>query len=229
MTSFLDRVYALAQKRAERGDIWEAIVAVSYGDTLTLNNALAEIEDIKVNGKLVSLTPIPKDKTAKSLIEAMRDVMTKAVPEEHRDKIGSSFSSIDFLGEAEAPSTTKPIMDSLRKRTDGMKPHAYKARRVSDSRVHARAAVKMSLAGVDDVDINAAIRASDEAVFESTSIDYALAHADWQLEGHSVRMELAEERAKAIDPSGGKDALRKALQEQFEGLTPSSEIPWLIE
>jgi hypothetical protein len=82
---------------------------------------------------------------------------------------------------------------------------------------------------VDDVDIHAAVRASDLAVFEATSIEYSLSHADWQLDGHGIRMELAEELVNDIDPGKDKDILRKALREQFQGVDFKSDLDWIIE
>jgi len=228
MSGFLDRVYAIARKRADNGDIWGSICAITYADTITLNQAMSEVEDVIVDGKLVAVTPIPEDNTAESLIEAMRKVMIAALPEDHREHVSSLFASVEFLADHEAPQNTKAQNESLRKRTEGLKPHAFKSRIVSDSRVHARAAIKMSEAGVDDVDIHAAIRASDVAVFEFTSVEYSLAHADWQLEGHSIRMELADEVISAIDPGTDKDVLREALKAQFEGVDFTSEIEWVI-
>jgi hypothetical protein len=228
MSEFLDRVYDIARSRAAQDDVWGAICAVTYADTITLNQAMTGVEGVSIDGKLVAATPTPKTASAQSLVEAMRQVLIAAIPNEHRERVSSLFPEVDFLAEHEAPASTKVQSDSLRKRTEGLKPHAFKARRVSDSRVHARASIKMSEAGVDDVDIHAAIRASDVAVFESTSIEYSLSHADWQLEGHSIRMELADEMVSLIDPGTDKDYLRRALKEQFEGVDFTTEIEWII-
>lgn len=228
MSGFLDRVYEIARRRAGQGDIWGAICAVTYADAITLTQAMTGIEGFSIDGKLVATTPVPKTKTAQSLVEAMRQVLVAALPEDHRDRVEALFPEVDFLEEHEAPASTKVQGDSLRKRTEGLKPHAFKARKVSDSRVHARASINMSKVGVDDVDVHAAIRASDFAVFESTSIEYSLSHADWQLEGHSIRMELADEMANLIDPGDDKDILRNALKAQFEGVDFNAEIEWII-
>lgn len=228
MSDFLERVRRIAGNRAARGDVWGAICATTYADTIALNRAMADVEDITINGKLVSSTPVPQDHTARGLVEAMRSVMLNALPEDHRERVSELFGPLDFFGDTESPST-RVLADALRKRTEGLKPHAYKARIKADSRVHARAAIKMSKAGVDDVDIHAAVRASDLAVFEFTSVDYSLSHADWQLEGHSVRMELAEEKVSQIDPGVDKDILRKALREQFDGVDFTDEdLEWVI-
>lgn len=228
MSGFTDRVYSIARTRAAVGDVWGAICAVIYADTILLSHAMADTTDIVVNGKLMSATPVPDGNSAEALVAAMRRIITAALPEDHKERVTSLFPPADFLSELEAPESTRLQAESLRARTEGLKPHAFKARRVSDSRVHARASIKMSQVGVDDVDIHAAIRASDVAVFEWTSVEYALAHADWQLEGHRIRMELAEEMINAIDPGSDKDILRKALREQFEGTNFEAEIGWII-
>lgn len=228
MSGFLDRVYAIARKRASQDDIWGAICAVTYADTIALNQAMAGVEEVSIDGKLVAKTPSPTTTSALSLIEAMRDVIVAALPADHRERVASLFPDADFLAEHEAPISPKAQSDSLRSRTEGLKPHAFKALKVSDSRVHARASIKMSKAGVDDVDVNAAIRESDVAVFESTSIEYSLSHADWQLEGHSIRMELADEMISLIDPGDDKEILRSALKAQFEGVDFTTEIEWII-
>jgi hypothetical protein len=228
MSGFLERVYEIARRRASQGDVWGAICAVTYADTITLNQAMTGAEGVSIDGRLVAARPVPKTTSAQSLVEAMRQVLIAALPEEHRERVSSLFPEADFLADHETPPSTKAQNDSLRKRTDGLKPHAFKARKVSDSRVHARASINMSKAGVDDVDVHAAIRASDVAVFESTSIEYSLSHADWQLEGHSIRMELADEMVRIIDPGDDKDILRRALKEQFEGVDFTTEIEWII-
>lgn len=229
MSTFLERVHLVARSRAERGDIWGAICAVTYADTISLNEAMEGVEDVSISGKLVATTPVPESTSAASLVEAMRKVMLAALPDEHRERVAGQFPEIEFLAELEAPESTKEQLSSLRKRTDGLKPHAFKNRKNADARVHARAAIKMSEAGVDDVDIHAAIRASDLAVFEATSIEYSLSHADWQLDGHGIRMELAEELVNAIDPGDDKDILRKALRGQFHGVDFKSDLDWIIE
>lgn len=228
MSDFLDRVYEVARRRADQGDVWGAICAVTYADTIAFNQAMEGAEGMSLDGKRIAATPVPETESAQSLIVATRQVLIAALPEDYRSRVSSLFPDVDFLAEHEAPSTKKVQDDSLRSRTEGLKPHAFKARKIADSRVHARASIKMSDAGVDDVDVHAAIRASDVAVFESTSIEYSLAHADWQLEGHSIRVELADEMISAIDPSEDKDILRNALKEQFEGVDFTSDIEWII-
>lgn len=228
MSEFLDRVYGVALNRANRGDIWGSICAVTYADTIALNQAMEGVEGVSVDGKLIAAVPSPDSSSAKSLVEAMRNVLISALPMDHRVKVTGMFKPVDFLEDHEAPATKKVQDDSLRSRTEGLKPHAFKARRSSDSRVHARASIKMSEAGVDDVDIHAAVRSSDVSTFEATSIEYSLARADWQLEGHSIRMELAEEMINNIDPGKDKELLRTALKEQFEGTDFTRDIEWVI-
>ena len=229
MSAFLDRVYMVARTRAEKGDAWGAICATIYADTIALNQAMEGVEDVAISGKLVSTTPVPESTSSAALVDAMRKVMVAALPENHRERVIALFPEVGFLTELEAPENTKAQSNTLRQRTEGLKPHAFKNRRQADSRVHARAAIKMSQVGVDDVDIHAAVRESDLAVFEATSIEYSLSHADWQLDGHGVRMDLAEELVKVIDPGDDKEILRKALREQFEGVDFKNDLSWIID
>jgi hypothetical protein len=224
------RLYEASKNSAAENDAWGAICAAVYADIMTLDEVMSGApKDAALDGSVVSTTPKPEDDSAQALVEAVRFIVVQGVGEEYRGELTQRFISLDHLSGLEAPSDTEQLGVIAMDRTEGFKAHAFKAVKSSDSRIHARAAAALSQAGADKQEVRNAVRASDIGVFEVKSIEYALSHADWQLDGHAVRLAMALTAIDALGPNGSRKAVREVLTRQFDGLDYASELEWVIQ
>lgn len=230
MSNLIERLYETSRESAKSDDAWGAICAAVYADIMVLDNLLAGApQDATLDGAVVSTTPKPENESAYALVEAVRVILVQCVPEEYREELSNRLVSIEHLKGLEAPADTAQLGAISMDRTEGYKAHAFKALKNADSRIHARAAAALSQAGADKQEVRNAVRASDISVFEVKSIEYSLSHADWQLDGHAVRLAMANAAIEALGPTGGRRAVREALTRQFDGLDYAADLQWVIQ
>lgn len=230
MSNLIERLYEASRQSASEDDAWGAICAAVYADIMVLDQLLADAPtDVTVDGSIVSTTPKPEDETAQALVEAVRVILTQCAPEQYREQLSSLLVPIGHLSGLEAPAGTEHLGAISMDRTEGYKAHAFKALKNSDARIHARAAAALSQAGADKTEVRNAVRASDIGVFEVKSIEYSLSHADWQLDGHAVRLAMAKRAIADLGPTGNRRAVREALVRQFDGLEYNADLQWVIQ
>lgn len=229
MNELVDRLYDVSKQNAAANDSWGAICAVVYADIMVLEEVFSSAPlEATLDGSIVATTPKPEGDSAAALVEAMRQIITQGVEEEYREQVTSLLIPIDHLANLPAPYDTEALGAILLERTEGHKAHAFKAVKNSDARIHARAAASMSQAGMDKQEVRNAVRASDLAIFEVKSIEYSLTHADWQLDGHAVRLAMAKRDIETLT-SGSRHAFRAVLVRQFDGLDAVTDLPWVIQ
>lgn len=230
MSDLTVRLYEASKSSAAENDAWEAICAAVYADIMTLDEFMSSMPaDATLSGSVVSTTPKPEDGSAEALVTAVRAIVLQGIDEEYREELNSRFASLDHLAGLEAPADTEQLGAIAMNRTEGFKAHAYKAVKASDSRIHARAAAALSQSGADKQEVRNAVRASDIGVFEVKSIEYSLAHADWQLDGHAVRVSMAKRAIEALGANGSRKAVRALLSSQFDGLDYATDLEWVIQ
>lgn len=226
----VEQFYRAARQRAAAGEAWDAICTTVYADVLAISHTMTGDPEAALDGQVLAATPVPEggsgSGSAQALVDRMRAILVGSIPEGFRADAEAMFEDTAFLADLAVPTTARELADLLSRTTGGLRVHDFKRSKSTDARVHATAARMMVEQEVDDVDIAAARRESDRAVFEAASTQFAIDHADWSLEGHRARLAAAETASAGIGLESHEEYRRTALR-QFEGLAEAPAVNWL--